>query len=157
MLTLLFLFFLVWHPGYLGSETLTFTTYYPAPYGGYVSLLTTGRTLLARDSENVGIGTGSPSAKLHVRGDMRLELGATSPGWVLSSDALGYASWQPPGGGTMGPQVYQCPPSPGSIGGGAWGFYGCQGQISTLSYCYTIEYPNAATYPCTYIGRLRLE
>ena len=43
-----------------GSETLTMTTYYPAPYGGYASLLTTGQTLLARDGGSVGIGTPTP-------------------------------------------------------------------------------------------------
>lgn len=54
-LCLVFLF-LTWRPGFLGSETLTLTTYYPAPYGGYVSLLTTGNTYLARDSGRVVIG-----------------------------------------------------------------------------------------------------
>ena len=57
---------LAWHPGFLGSETLTLTTYYPAPYGGYVSLLTTNQTLLARDGGNVGIGIAGPTSKLHV-------------------------------------------------------------------------------------------
>lgn len=63
-------FFLSWRPGYLGSETLTLTTYYPAPYGGYVNLLTTGQTLLARDGGNVGIGTGAtaPIDRLTVSG-----------------------------------------------------------------------------------------
>jgi len=68
---LLTFFFLCWHPGFLGSETLTLTTYYPAPYGGYASLLTTGQTLLARDGGNVGIGTGAggvPGYKLTVQG-----------------------------------------------------------------------------------------
>jgi len=50
------------------SETLNITTYYPAPYGGYVSLLTTNNTYLARDAGSVGIGTASPGAKLDVRG-----------------------------------------------------------------------------------------
>lgn len=59
-LLLMALFFLCWHPKPLNSETLTLTTYYPAPYGGYVSLLTTDKTLLARDSGNVGIGTPGP-------------------------------------------------------------------------------------------------
>jgi hypothetical protein len=59
---------LAWHPGFLGSETLTLTTYYPAPYGGYVSLLTTNQTLLARDGGNVGIQTQSPGSVLHVNG-----------------------------------------------------------------------------------------
>ena len=53
---LLVLFFISWHPGSIGSETLTLTTYYPAPYGGYARLLTTGDTILARNSGGVGIG-----------------------------------------------------------------------------------------------------
>lgn len=69
-LILIALFFLCWHPRPLNSETLTLTTYYPAPYGGYVSLLTTGKTLLARDGGNVGIGLGAaaPGVKLDVKG-----------------------------------------------------------------------------------------
>lgn len=67
------LFFLCWHPKPLGSETLQLTTYYPAPYGGYVSILTTGRTLLARDTGTVGIGTNNPLAtvKLDINGNTR--------------------------------------------------------------------------------------
>ncbi len=67
-LFLLSFFFLCWHPGFLGSENLTLTTYYPAPYGGYASLLTTGQTLLARDGGNVGLGTAAPTQKLDVQG-----------------------------------------------------------------------------------------
>ena len=33
LFTLVF-FFIVWRPGFIASETLTLTTYYPAPYGG---------------------------------------------------------------------------------------------------------------------------
>lgn len=65
---LLALFLLAWHPAFLGSETLTLTTYYPAPYGGYVSLLTTQQTLLARDAGRVGIGTANPVDKLGIAG-----------------------------------------------------------------------------------------
>ena len=73
-LFLIALFFLCWHPKVLNSETLTLTTYYPAPYGGYVSLLTTGagnaNTLLARDGGRVAIGTfgAAPTAKLDIMG-----------------------------------------------------------------------------------------
>ena len=56
----------------VNSENLTLTTYYPAPYGGYVSLLTTGNALLARDGGNVGVGVAAPSAKLDVAGAARI-------------------------------------------------------------------------------------
>lgn len=48
-------FFLTWHPAFLGSEILTLTTYYPAPFGGYVSLLSTGSSYFARDGGGVAI------------------------------------------------------------------------------------------------------
>lgn len=71
-LLLLVLFFVCWHPGFIGSETLVLTTYYPAPYGGYVSILTTGQTLLARDTGNVGIRTATtaPRRPLDVNGEI---------------------------------------------------------------------------------------
>lgn len=85
------LFFLCWHPKPLGSETLQLTTYYPAPYGGYVSILTTGNTYLARDSGNVGIGTASPGVKLDINGNGRargqFQWGTSKA--VLSSDQGG--------------------------------------------------------------------
>jgi hypothetical protein len=71
VLVLLAVFFLCWRPGSLGSETLTMTTYYPAPYGGYARLLTTDQALLARDTGNVGIGMNTPTSKLHVNGEIR--------------------------------------------------------------------------------------
>lgn len=64
---LLVLFFVSWHPGPIGSETLTLTTYYPAPYGGYASLLTTGNTILARDGGSVVVGPGAAVDTLTIR------------------------------------------------------------------------------------------
>ena len=64
-------------PGFLLAEEMTMTTYYPAPYGGYNSILTTGNTFLARDGGNVGIGTNSPSTKLHVNGNTQINGNAT--------------------------------------------------------------------------------
>ncbi|OGR45468.1 MAG: hypothetical protein A2X35_08120 [Elusimicrobia bacterium GWA2_61_42] len=103
-LLLLALFFLCWHPSPLGSETLQLTTYYPAPYGGYVSLLTTGRTLLARDTNVVGIGTGTPNATvklqvvgggngsvdLQVNGRIQVGDGSNNGGMWLSSAQDGF-------------------------------------------------------------------
>ncbi|TDP74072.1 hypothetical protein [Roseateles toxinivorans] len=52
--------------------------------------------------------------------------------------------------------VYQCPiGTQGWNPGGAWGYYGCQGQITTNSNCTNIEYPNNQTLNCTPIGSIR--
>jgi len=54
---------------YSMAEDITLTTYYPAPYGAYDELTTTGNTYLATTSGNVGIGTTTPGAyKLKVIG-----------------------------------------------------------------------------------------
>jgi hypothetical protein len=61
--------------GDLASESLTLSTYYPAPLGVYASIITTGsggvNTLLARDSGRVGIGPNAktPLTQLQVTGD----------------------------------------------------------------------------------------
>jgi len=73
-------FFLCFHPRFLGSETMTMTTYYPAPFGAYAGLLTTGgasggpvvHTVLVRDQGNVGIGTATPASKLSVAGGVQI-------------------------------------------------------------------------------------
>ncbi len=53
----------------LASESVTLTTYYPAPSGVYTTMITTNNTYLARDAASnggkVGIGTTSPSLLLH--------------------------------------------------------------------------------------------
>lgn len=88
-LALLSAFFLCWHPGFIGSETLQLTTFYPAPYGGYVSLLTTGgtnavpaNTILARDAGRLGIGTGAPDSKV----DIRIPVGLGANGVQITDD-----------------------------------------------------------------------
>ena len=70
VLVLLTALFLTWRPGFLGSENLTLTTYYPAPYGGYVNILTTNNTYLARDGGAVSVGASSAGTgtKLTVKG-----------------------------------------------------------------------------------------
>jgi len=91
VLGLLSLFFLCWHPGFIGSESLQLTTYYPAPYGGYVSLLATGgtnaapaNTLLVRDAGRLGIGTAAnvPTSKV----DIRIPVGAGVDGVQVTDD-----------------------------------------------------------------------
>ena len=68
---------LVLSAGELGSESVTLTTYYPAPSGVYTQMITTGQTLLARDGGSVGIGTSSPPGnpvnKLDVNGGISIE------------------------------------------------------------------------------------
>jgi hypothetical protein len=61
----------------LGSESVTLSTYYPAPSGVYTNMITTSNTYLARDGGNLGVGTSSPSSKLHVNGTTTLG-GATT-------------------------------------------------------------------------------
>lgn len=47
------LLFLSWRPSILSSAALHITSYYPAPYGGYDRLFTTGETYLAKDGGSV--------------------------------------------------------------------------------------------------------
>ncbi len=46
--------------------------------------------------QNVGIGTSTPTAKLEVNGTFKLTDGTEGVGMILTSDATGLASWQPP-------------------------------------------------------------
>jgi hypothetical protein len=48
---------------------------------------------------NVGVGTGSPTAKLEVAGQVKITGGSPGAGKVLTSDAAGLASWQAPAAG----------------------------------------------------------
>jgi hypothetical protein len=61
-------------------------------------------------------------------------------------------------GQLTGPSFYRCPMSNevGGLGGGAWGFYGCQGQVTTQSTCYVTEFPRSQSHACTPIGKLRI-
>lgn len=83
----------------LAQETITITTYYPAPYGSYAELTTTNNTYLATEGGKVGIGTTTPGAKLEVSGQVKITGGLPGNNKVLTSDANGLASWQAPAGG----------------------------------------------------------
>lgn len=61
--------------GDLNSESVTLSTYYPAPSGVYTNMITTGNTYLARDggaASRVGIGTITPGSKLSVAGSLSM-------------------------------------------------------------------------------------
>jgi hypothetical protein len=107
-------------PKLANTENLVITTYYPAPYGGYVSLLTTNNTWLARDTGNVGIGTSNPQFKLDVNGSIR----ATRIGTNGYSPDTGYPTgW---GGGVHTWDVY----AEGSIATGRGGQIGWEVDYS---------------------------
>jgi len=61
-------------------------------------------------SQNVGIGTSTPNAKLHVNGTFKVADGSQGSGKILTSDATGLASWQsaPLPDGTNDPSVSIC-------------------------------------------------
>jgi len=87
-LFILTVFFLAWRPGFLGSETLTLTTYYPAPYGGYAALLTTGQTMMARDggvASYMRVGAGYNGAGSRRDATIKLEVG---DGSISTSDMV---------------------------------------------------------------------
>lgn len=52
--------------------------------------------VLSTVNQNVGIGISSPSARLDVNGQIKISGGAPGIGKVLTSDAMGLASWQLP-------------------------------------------------------------
>lgn len=61
-------------------------------------------------AQNVGIGTSTPMAKLDVNGTFKVTDGSQGQGKILTSDAVGLASWQPPPPppGTSDPSVSIC-------------------------------------------------
>ena len=54
----------------------------------------TSDLLTIQNGGNIGIGTNSPTAKLHVTGSVKVVDGTQGVGKVLTSDANGFASWQ---------------------------------------------------------------
>ncbi|SEJ86198.1 hypothetical protein SAMN05216327_1308 [Dyadobacter sp. SG02] len=57
-----------------------------------------GLSACAAMAQNVGIGTTTPAAKLHVVGNVAIQDGTQGAGKVLTSDAAGIASWKAPVG-----------------------------------------------------------
>lgn len=69
----------------LGSESVTLTTYYPAPSGVYTQMITTNNTFLARDGGALGIGTSATLGagdKVAIMGG-NVGIGTTDPSVML--------------------------------------------------------------------------
>lgn len=67
----------------LMAEDITLTTYYPAPYGAYEELTTTGNTYLATTSGTaVGVGTTTPTVNMTLDVSGRVNATAYSVGAV---------------------------------------------------------------------------
>ena len=52
--------------------------------------------------------------------------------------------------------MFHCPAEKKLTKGGNWGFYECQGQISSKNTCLNIEDPYKETLDCVFIGYFRL-
>lgn len=78
----------------LTSDANGVATWQPAAVGGGSSQWTTTGNDISYTNGNVGIGTATPDAKLHVAGTAKIVDGTQGAGKVLTSDANGLASWQ---------------------------------------------------------------
>lgn len=63
---------LLFLPAALSTESMTLTTFYPAPYGVYTQLRSTRNTFLAYQGDRVGIGTVTPGSKLGINGEVAI-------------------------------------------------------------------------------------
>jgi len=69
---------------------------------GITSFYTNGlERIRIASTGNVGIGTTAPGAKLEVAGQVKITGGTPAAGQVLTSDASGLATWEPPGAPTL--------------------------------------------------------
>lgn len=81
------------------SESVSLTTYYPAPSGIYTQMITTNNTFLARDGGNVTIGGNSGAAA----NKLSVNAGGVSGTYGLTP---GYANWAAYGVGSGGAAIY---------------------------------------------------
>jgi hypothetical protein len=93
----------------LASESVTLTTYYPAPSGVYSQLITTGNSWLARDGGYVDIGnTNNNGFKLDVTGTANFSGAITAGNGITGAYGLipKYAPWGAYGTGDGGAGIY---------------------------------------------------
>lgn len=83
----------------LVSESVSLTTYYPAPSGIYTQMISTNNTWLSRDGGSVVIGQNSAAAA----GKLTLTAGSMSGTYGLTP---GYANWAAYGTGSGGAAIY---------------------------------------------------
>ena len=127
--------------GYLGVRTL-------GASGNQFSHITGNQ--MWNDSGQLYFNAWAPAGQVVIGGGTPMDLNIPNGQICLN----GVCSRTLGGGNPI--NMYQCP-GVVSLGGGAWGFYGCQGQITNSSTCYEIEYPNSRTFPCNYVGKMMLQ
>ncbi|MFH1759177.1 MAG: hypothetical protein ABH822_01290 [Patescibacteria group bacterium] len=81
----------------LTSDVVGLATWQAAAGGGGGGWVDDGVAVrLETSTDNVGIGTTNPGAKLEVAGQIKITGGAPAGGKILTSDASGLATWQNP-------------------------------------------------------------
>jgi hypothetical protein len=119
---------------YSVAEEITLTTYYPAPYGVYNELTTTGNTYLATTLGNVGIGlaaTDTIQNKLDVKGSVAI--GASYSGVSPAAPVNGLIVQGQVGIGTASPTAGTALDVTGTINAAAYstgGASGCSGSFT---------------------------
>lgn len=112
------------------AEDITLTTYYPAPYGAYDELSTTGNTYLATTSGNVGVGLAAAATiqnKLDVEGNVAIGAGysgtsAAPANGLIVQGQVGIGTASPTAGtaldvtGTINATAYSAGGTPGTTG-----------------------------------------